>query len=133
MKRLFLRRRVLILGAGAVLALALGGCATAFTGGGWIISTSGPGQNANFGFTYKVTDPTTGAGKMSGSYTDRDSSGNPYLKISFQDAPSDVCYGGSGTSCNGLISDYCGGDPTCIAFLQQIVGFGRCVETNFTY
>jgi hypothetical protein len=57
-----------------LVAIAVAGCATKFTGGGTILSTDGTHQ-ANFGFTYKVTDTSTGAGDMHGAYQDLFASG----------------------------------------------------------
>lgn len=55
----------------AILAVAVAGCATDFTGGGTIASTDlNPADHANFGFTYKITDTTTGAGNAHGAYHD---------------------------------------------------------------
>ena len=54
----------------AAATIALAGCATSFTGGGTINSADGnAADQANFGFNYKVTDPS-GSGHAQGTYHD---------------------------------------------------------------
>jgi len=62
------RRQLFSLGV-VVASLALTGCALKFTGGGTVVSTDGT-NSASFGFTYKVTNTTTGAGQAQGAYHD---------------------------------------------------------------
>jgi hypothetical protein len=64
------RRKLARLALLPLVAVAVAGCATKFTGGGTIYSTDGTDQ-ASFSFNYKVTDTTTGAGKAQGAYDDR--------------------------------------------------------------
>lgn len=132
MRRLISTKRVLLAAPLVVVALVMAGCANQFTGGGWINSSLG-GTNANFGFTYKVTDPSTGAGQLSGSYADRDASGNPVVKFSFTGSQSDECFAESGVSCNDAIAQFCDGDQACIDFIQNGLGSGRCILAEFNY
>lgn len=61
-----------------ISAVALAGCADKFTGGGTIPSTDGTSSDqANFGFTYKITNQSTGAGQAQGAYHDPYAYGYP--------------------------------------------------------
>jgi hypothetical protein len=52
-------------------ALVVAGCADKFTGGGTIPSTDEvSGHQANFGFTYKITNFNDGSGQATGTYHD---------------------------------------------------------------
>jgi hypothetical protein len=91
--------------AGAALVPLAGlaaGCADKFTGGGTIPSTDeNSSDQANFGFTYKVTNQETGAGKTQGTYHDA------Y-------AP-DFPLGGLELKFTGLLSSYSGSTLPCSA------------------
>src|SRR2546423_6473118 len=79
------KRPALILAVpAAIAALALSGCATFVTGGGFIQSTAGGGGKANFGFTYDQTK-----GRFSGTYHDKDAAAFPNggVKLSFTGTP----------------------------------------------
>lgn len=83
-------------------ALAIAGCADKFTGGGTIPSTDEvQGDQANFGFTYKVTDQETGAGKTQGTYHDEFAPSYPLggLELKFTGLLSSAS---SGPCANGL-------------------------------
>ena len=69
--RLPSRRRLASASLLPVSALAVTGCADKFTGGGTIPSTDGVSTDqANFGFTYKITNQSSGAGQAQGAYHD---------------------------------------------------------------
>ena len=101
-------KRALMVAPVVLVALAMSGCASQFTGGGWIPSSTG-GTNANFGFTYKVTNTSTGAGQLSGSYADRDASGTPVVKFSFDGAASPAS--GGPDSCIDTLFNYRSTNP----------------------
>jgi hypothetical protein len=100
--------------AGATLlplsAAVVAGCADKFTGGGTIPSTDDvQGDLANFGFTYKVTDQSTGAGKTQGTYHD-------------QFAP-DYPLGGLELRFTGLLSSDTGSSPCAATALKGTVSY----------
>jgi hypothetical protein len=83
-----------------ILAVAVAGCATDFTGGGTIPSTDlNPADQANFGFTYKITNTATGAGHTQGAYHDPTAPAFPNGGVKFKfdrllfgdSAPGSVC------------------------------------------
>jgi hypothetical protein len=65
------KRRLAQLAAIPLIVFGLAGCSLDFTGGGTIPSTDATGTDqANFGFSYHVTNPSTGAGHAQGVYHD---------------------------------------------------------------
>jgi hypothetical protein len=91
-----------------ISAVAVSGCAVKFTGGGTIPSTDNVSTDqANFGFTYKVTNQSTGAGQAQGAYHDPYAPGYPL--------------GGLALKFNGLLS----GDTT--------PGYNNCMDGVVNY